>query len=248
MTDSILESRDITKTFSGITAVDSLSTTFERDLITAVIGPNGAGKTTFFDLVSGRLSPTAGEIYFEDEEITGLAPNDITERGLVRSFQIANLFGELTARQNIRVAVQSRSAVNSYNFWRDADSFPDLAERTDSILETVGLAHRMDVTTSDLSYGQQRMLEIGLVLAMDPQLVLLDEPTSGLSAESTEEIVSVIEDLSTDRTTIVIEHDMGVVERIADHVKVFHRGKVFVEGTPGEVRSDEGVQRIYLGE
>lgn len=248
MSETALETRELTRDFSGVTAVDALSTAFERGEISAVIGPNGAGKTTFFDLVSGRLTPTSGEIHFDGGEITDLPADEVARRGLVRSFQIANLFGDLTARENVRVAVQSRSEVNSYNFWTDSDRYADVTERTEHVLDTVGLDHRGDINASDLSYGQQRMLEIALVLAMDPALILLDEPTSGLSAESTEEIVGVIEEISTDRTTIVIEHDMGVVERIANHVKVFHGGKVFAEGTPGEIRGDSEVQEVYLGE
>jgi branched-chain amino acid transport system ATP-binding protein len=248
MAEPILEVTDLRKTFAGVTAVDGLTTSFDSGALNVVIGPNGAGKTTFFDLVSGALTPTSGEIRFDGAEITGETPDRIARRGLVRSFQITNLFGELTALENAEVAVQSRSEVRSYNFWRSTASYPEITERARSVLDTVGLSDRHTTAAADLSYGQQRMLEIALVVAMDPSLILLDEPTSGLSAESTRAIVDVVDRVTADRSAVVIEHDMDVVEQIADHVKVVHRGQVFAEGSLTSVRADEAVQRIYLGE
>jgi len=247
MADPILETTDLRKTFAGVTAVDGLTASFDRGVLSVVIGPNGAGKTTFFNLVSGALTPTSGEIRFDGAEITGESADQIARRGLVRSFQITNLFGGLTALENAEVAVQSRSDVRSYNFWRSAASYPEITERAKSVLDTVGLSDRYTTDASDLSYGQQRMLEIALVVAMEPSLLLLDEPTSGLSAESTREIVDIIDRVTEDRSAVVIEHDMDVVEQIADHVKVVHRGQVFAEGSLASVRADEDVQRIYLG-
>lgn len=248
MADPILEVTDLRKTFAGATAVDGLTTSFDRGALSVVIGPNGAGKTTLFNLVSGALTPTSGEIRFDGTEITDETPDRIARRGLVRSFQITNLFGGLTALENAEVAVQSQSDVRSYNFWRSTASYPEITERAKSVLDTVGLSDRYTTTAADLSYGQQRMLEIALVVAMDPGLILLDEPTSGLSAESTRDIIDVVDRVVADRSAIVIEHDMDVVEQVADHVTVVHRGQVFAEGSLASVRADDEVQRIYLRE
>lgn len=245
--DSILETHNLRKEFGNILAVDDVSLTFERGKLQVVIGPNGAGKTTFFNVLAGTLPPTSGEIMFDGTDITNRSPAYISRNGLVKSYQITNIFDELSTLENVNIAVQSISDVTRFNFWSDTSTFEDIENQAKDVLERVSLDHKMDTLAEDLSYGQQRLLEIGIVLATDPKLMLLDEPTSGLSPENTRRMISTIGSLAEDRTVLMIEHDMNVVENLADNVIVFHQGEVLVEGSPEEVTNNEKVKDVYLG-
>lgn len=245
--DSILETRNLRKDFGNIRAVDEVSLSFERGKLQVVIGPNGAGKTTLFNVLAGTLPPTSGKIVFDGDDITNRSPNYISRHGLVKSYQITNVFDELSTLENVNIAVQSISDINRFNFWSNRNAFEEIEEQSKDVLERVSLDHKMDTLAEDLSYGQQRLLEIGIVFATDPKLMLLDEPTSGLSPENTRRMISTIDTLAEERTILMIEHDMNVVENLADNVIVFNQGDVLVEGTPEEVTNNERVKDVYLG-
>lgn len=245
MSDPVLAVQGLTKEFSGFRAVDEVSIDF-WDELTAIIGPNGAGKTTFFNLLTGELQPTAGRITFMGEDITDDSPEEISKKGLIRSYQITQLFDELTAMENVRVAIQSKSA--SMNFWRNIDYRPDLTERALSVLDRVGLGDKHDARAANLSHGEQRTLEIAVALGTDPEMLLLDEPSSGMSPEETTDVISLLEELATELPIVLVEHKMGVVREVADRIVVLHKGEPIADGPPADVRDDEMVRRVYLGE
>jgi branched-chain amino acid transport system ATP-binding protein len=250
MTDAVLETEGLTKRFGELTAVDDVDLAVERGEFRSVIGPNGAGKTTLFDLVSGALAPTAGRVVFDGEDVTDLSPHERVRRGMGRSFQITTLFDGLSVRENVRLAAQSTedrgfSARDAY--LRPTDEFPGVLRRTDSVLERVGLADRAADAAGALAYGDRRRLELGVVLATDPEVVLLDEPTAGMSAEETRDTMALVADVLTDRTLLLIEHDIDLVMSVSDRVTVLHRGAVLAEGTPAAVAADDDVRTAYLG-
>jgi branched-chain amino acid transport system ATP-binding protein len=250
MTDPVLETRGLTKRFGELAAVDDVSLAVERGEFRSIIGPNGAGKTTLFNLVSGALAPTDGRVVFDGANVTDLPPHERVRRGMGRSFQITTLFGGLSVRENVRLAAQStvnRGFSARAAYLRPTGAFPEVAERTDRVLERVGLAARADEPAAALAYGDQRRLELGVVLATDPALVLLDEPTAGMSADETRETMALIDDVLADRTLLLIEHDIDLVMAVSDRVTVLHRGRVLAEGTPDEVADDEDVRAAYLG-
>ena len=248
MGPKLLETENLYKDFSGIVAVGGISMTIEEDNIYAVVGPNGAGKTTLFRLLSGTIPPSDGTIRFKGDDVTGLPPNEIANRGISRSYQITKLFDEITALENVAVAVQSTDGYNSYNFWSDADADGAILARAEEILELINLDHKRDDDVTDLSYGQQRMLEVGVTLATQPDLMLLDEPANGLSTDNTLGMMRLIEEISKETTVVFIEHNMDVVDKVADAVIVLHQGQLLTEGSPGEVRDDEQVRQVYLQE
>ncbi|KYH23848.1 putative branched-chain amino acid transport ATP-binding protein LivG [Halalkalicoccus paucihalophilus] len=246
--EPILSTDDLTKKFGTLTAVDGVSLEIPADRITSIIGPNGAGKTTLFNLFTGKYEPTEGRIALRGDRIDGKEPHHLVERGLVRSFQINNFFADLTARENVRLATQA-----PYTGFRPRDFLAhhrDLDVATESanrILERVHLSNVADETASNLSYGQRRHLEIGISLAADPDLFLMDEPTAGMSPEETRETVELVEEIASDITLILIEHDMHIVMDISDQIVVMNEGMVLARGTPDQIRNDERVQRAYLG-
>ncbi|WP_227378160.1 ABC transporter ATP-binding protein [Haladaptatus halobius] len=244
MSEALLATEDLTKQFEGVTAVDGVSATFEKDSLHAVIGPNGAGKTTFFNLLTGALRPSSGRIHFAGEDITDLSPAEIARRRLTRSYQVTNVFDELSVLENVRIAIQARHSM--YNFWSKASSMPNLVTEAEEILERVGLLDKRDVNAATLSHGERRTLELAIALGTTPKMLLLDEPTSGMSAEETKEMISLIEELSSDVTIILVEHKMSVVMQVSDRIKVLHRGQIISDGTPEEVQNDEEVRRVYL--
>ncbi|MEM4780408.1 MAG: ABC transporter ATP-binding protein [Halalkalicoccus sp.] len=249
-TDSepILVADGLTKKFGTLTAVDAVSLEIATGGITSVIGPNGAGKTTLFNLFTGKYEPTDGRITFRGERIDGEQPHALVERGLVRSFQITNFFADLTALENVRLATQaSRTGFRPRDFLSHHADLTEATERAGHILERVHLADVADRTASNLSYGQRRHLEIGISLAADPDLFLMDEPTAGMSPEETSETVELIEEIASDITLVLIEHDMHIVMGISDDVAVMNEGSVLAQGSPEEIRTDERVQRAYLG-
>jgi branched-chain amino acid transport system ATP-binding protein len=245
MVEPVLKTTNLRKEFDGLVAVDDVSVSFAPDELYAIIGPNGAGKTTFFDLITGVLQPTRGSIYFQDEDITDLSVRDVARRKLVRSYQITQVFDELSVIENVRIAVQSN--YQPYNFWQDVSDIPELTDQAMDILEEVGLADKRDIPAENLSHGEQRTLEIAIALGSDPEMLLLDEPSSGMSPEETTEVISLVDELATRLPIILIEHKMSVVRQVADEILVLHNGQVLAFGPPEEIQQDERVREVYLG-
>jgi len=250
MTEGVLETNGLTKRFNELTAVDDLSLTIERGEFRSVIGPNGAGKTTAFNLITGAMTPSDGSIRFKNEDITTLPPHERVTRGLGRSFQITNVFSGLSVHENVRVAAQSvnRDKINPGTaLLRDRDEFDDINRQTEEVLDQIGLADRADEPAETLAYGDQRRLEIGLVLATDPDLVMLDEPTAGMSSEETQATMELISTVLANQSLMLIEHDIDLVMRVSDRITVLARGKELASGTPEEIAGNEDVRDAYLG-
>jgi len=248
--DGLLVTDGLTKRFGELVAVDDVDLSVEAGEFRSVIGPNGAGKTTLFNCITGAMAPSSGTVTFDGEDVTGLSPQARVRLGMGRSFQITNVFGGLTVRENVRLAAQ---AVAEPNFspgdllYRDRESFPAVNERTAEVLDRTELAKHADQTANALAYGDRRRLEIGMVLATDPKIVLLDEPTAGMSAGETAATMALIDDVLADRSLLLIEHDIDLVMDVSDRITVLQRGSVLTTGTPEAVASDEAVQRAYLG-
>jgi branched-chain amino acid transport system ATP-binding protein len=244
---AVFKTEGLTKTFSGFIAVNDVSIEIPEGGVRTIIGPNGAGKTTFFNLLSGALPPTAGRIFFRGQDVTALEPYQRARLGLARSFQITNIFGRLTVAENVRLAVQ---AVNDgkTSFYLPLRNAREMRATTDRILNDIGLWPVRTARAENLSHGDQRRLEIGLVLASDPPVLLLDEPLAGMSPAETHETVALIQRISPNRTIMLVEHDIDVVMAISTTITVFQTGTVLASGTPQEIRANESVQRAYLGE
>ncbi|MDR9439020.1 MAG: ABC transporter ATP-binding protein [Halomonas sp.] len=249
MTEPLLSIRDLTKTFGGVHAVDGVSLDVQPRETVALIGPNGAGKTTFYNMISGRMTPTSGSIHYEGDEITGLPPHRISRLGISRSFQITNIFQELSVCQNVEVALTAFHG-KALSMLRLASRDREIIDEAQGLLERLGLEALAEQRAGVLSYGDKRLLEIAIVLATRPHLVLLDEPTAGMTPEETRHVTHLIRKLadSGDYTFLVTEHDMSVVFGLADRILVMHRGQRLAEGTPEEIRNDPEVKRAYLGE
>lgn len=249
---ALLETRDLTKRFGGVTAVDQVDFSLPEAQLCSVIGPNGAGKTTFFNLLTGELTPTAGQITYRTagvrHDITEASPNEAAILGLHRSYQITNIFPLPSVLENVRIAVQAHRGRDGWRFWRNVRTFEDHYTEAYEILDRIGLAEQAERSAATLSHGEKRQLEVGIALAGDPDLLLLDEPTSGVSSEDVNHVVELIEDIADDHTILLIEHNMDVVMDISDRVVVLHRGELIGDGTPAEIRDSEAVQRAYLGE
>lgn len=241
----ILETKELTKSFGGLTAVNNVNFKVEKGELRAIIGPNGAGKTTFFNVIAGKLPPTKGEIWFKGENITLLPPYVITKKGIGRSYQITNIFPQLTVFENVRLAAQAIEV--TYNFWKNVMFMDEINGRVVEILEKLKLIDQKDIRAANLPHGLQRHLEIGIALASDPELLLLDEPTGGMTQEETQRMMELIDEISRSLTIILVEHDMKFVMSVSKKISVLHEGKVLAEGSPEEIRSNEEVQRVYLG-
>jgi branched-chain amino acid transport system ATP-binding protein len=244
----LLECRGLSRRFGGLVAVDAVDLTIEPGEVRAVIGPNGAGKSTLFNVITGVLPPSDGEIYFAGERITGLPVHRVIQRGVARTFQLTHLFPALSARENVRIAAQARHA----DRWRPLAGgalFATTAAAADAALELMRLSDVADVNAGLLSHGNQRLLEVAMALAQRPRLLLLDEPTQGLSVEETDQAVRILRDMlgAGGLTVILVEHDMEVVFRLADKITVLHRGRVIADGTPDDVKANAEVQSAYLG-
>ncbi|MBN1315334.1 MAG: ABC transporter ATP-binding protein [Anaerolineales bacterium] len=242
--EPILSLKNLSKHFGGLKAVNDVTMDVKRDTLHSIIGPNGAGKTTLFNLISGRLPATSGQIFFEGNDITRLPQYRIAHLGIGRSYQITTVFQQLTVEENIRVSVQALTS--QYNFWRNAKSFREVNERTDEILETIGLIDKRALLAAQLGHAEQRQLDVGIALAANPKLLLLDEPTAGMSPVETDQIMHFVRELAESVTIILVEHKIKVVMSISDRVTVLNFGSVLAEGTPTEVQNDPRVKAAYL--
>ncbi len=242
----ILQTRGLTKQFKGFVAVDNVELRVRRGSIHALIGPNGAGKTTCFNLLTHFLSPSAGRIMFNDEDITALSPAQIARRGVIRSFQISAVFPHMTVRNNVRVALQRKLGI-SFHFWKGERSLTGLNDRAMELLAQVDLSDFADTLTVELPYGRKRALEIATTLAMEPELMLLDEPTQGMGHEDVDRVKALIKQVSANRTILMVEHNMSVVSHLSDTITVMARGAVLAEGPYDEVSRNPQVIEAYMG-
>jgi len=248
MSTGLLEIENLSKNFGATRVIDELSISLPRGEVTSIIGPNGAGKTTLFNLLTGGLEPTSGEIRFEDERIDDRSPSELARLGVSRSYQINNFFPDLTVLENVLIAAQSEEAgFRPADFLGSRAASPSARERAAEVINTVGLTDVTDQEASLLSHGQQRHLEVALALALDPELLLLDEPTAGMSPDTTAVMKELLENLSTEYTIVVVEHDMEVVMKISDRVIVINQGRLVASGSPTDIKDNEAVQRVYLG-
>ncbi|HVX77818.1 MAG TPA: ABC transporter ATP-binding protein [Bradyrhizobium sp.] len=243
-----LETQDLTIRFGGHVAVNRVSCTFRPGELTAIVGPNGAGKTTYFNLISGQLRPSAGRILFEGRDITALSAPLRTRAGLGRAFQLTNLFPNLPVEENVRLAVQAAHHVH-YDMLRPWMVRRDLIERADAILDKVALGSRRNAVASALSHGDQRKLEVALMMALEPKVFMFDEPTAGMSVDEVPVVLKLIEQLKQDKSKIIllVEHKMDVVRSLADRIIVLHNGQLVADGKPAEVIASPIVQEAYLG-
>ncbi|MGE0240952.1 MAG: ABC transporter ATP-binding protein [Parvibaculaceae bacterium] len=242
----ILETRGLTKEFSGFTAVKGVSLQVARGSIHGLIGPNGAGKTTCFNLISKFLTPTTGSIYYKGRDITRERPAALARRGLCRSFQISAVFPKLTVLDNVRVALQRKHGLG-LQFWRADRCLAALDGRALELLEAVGLAAYRGYMTGELPYGRKRALELATTLALDPEMMLLDEPTSGLGHEDIAQVCGLIRSVARGRTVLIVEHNLGVVAELCDRITVLQHGEILAEGSYAEISRDERVVVAYLG-
>ena len=242
----VLETRGLTKEFRGFTAVDSVDLRVRNGHIHALIGPNGAGKTTVFNLLTKFLTPTRGEILYYGKPITGLKPNEIARLGLVRSFQISAVFGHMSVRDNVRVALQQREG-NSFHFWKPARCLDALNERAEQLLAEVDLLSFADTLTVELPYGRKRALELATTLALEPKVLLLDEPTQGMGHEDVDMVVGLVRRAAVGRTVVMVEHNLSVVSRLCDRLTVLARGSILAEGDYATVSANPQVREAYLG-
>jgi branched-chain amino acid transport system ATP-binding protein len=246
MADIILETKRLKKEFKGFTAVNDVNLQVQRGHIHALIGPNGAGKTTCFNLLTKFLVPTAGQILFNNRDITSAAPAQIARQGIIRSFQISAVFPHLTVLENIRIGLQ-RALSTSFQFWKSERTLLRLNDRAMELLTQVDLANYADTVAVDLPYGRKRALEIATTLGMEPELMLLDEPTQGMGHEDVSRVTELIKKVSAGRTILMVEHNMNVVSGICDRISVLQRGAMLAEGTYAEVSANPQVMEAYMG-
>ncbi|MGE8941575.1 ABC transporter ATP-binding protein [Leptospira interrogans] len=244
--DYVLEAEGLTKQFSGFRAVSNVSLNLERGTIHALIGPNGAGKTTCFNLLTKFLEPTEGVIRLNGRDITGLSSDAVARLGMVRSFQISATFPNLTVLENVRLAVQ-RKRGDSFDFWRNKSVLRELESTALDLIEAVGLDDFVDTKAAELPYGRKRALELATTLALDPEVLLLDEPTAGMGHEDVGRITDLIRRVSKGRTTLMVEHNLGVVADLCDRITVLTRGEVLAEGDYATVSKNPRVIQSYIG-
>jgi branched-chain amino acid transport system ATP-binding protein len=244
----VLETAGLTVRFGGHVAVDHVSCAFRAGTLTAIVGPNGAGKTTYFNLISGQLRATAGRVSLHGEDITGLGAPERARRGIGRAFQLTNLFPRLTVLENARLAVQARAGVglNLVSMWT---RHADLIERAEEVLRGVALADKRRAIAATLPHGDQRKLEVAILLALEPHVYMFDEPTAGMSLDEVPVVLDLIRRIKDqgDRTILLVEHKMEVVRSLADRIIVLHQGRLVADGAPAEVIASPVVQEAYLG-
>ena len=248
MSQAVLETRGLTIRFGGHTAVDAVSCQFQPGSLTAIVGPNGAGKTTYFNLVSGQLPATSGQVLLHGEDVTREPAPVRTRKGMGRAFQLTNLFPNLTVLENVRLAVQARAGtgLNLVSMW---SRHVELIERAEHFLERVALKERRATLAAELSHGDQRKLEVGILLALEPDIFMFDEPTAGMSVDEVPVILELIHEIKAqkDKTVLLVEHKMDVVRSLADRIIVLHQGQLVADGAPAEVIASPIVQEAYLG-
>src|SRR5579862_271218 len=244
--DFIIETRALTKEFSGFVAVCNVDLRVRRGHIHALIGPNGAGKTTFFNLLTKFLIPTRGQIIYRGKDITLARPAEVARLGMVRSFQVSAVFPRLTVLENVRIGLQ-RALSSTFHFWKRESSLHRLNARAMELLERMDLGAFANVVAVELPYGRKRALEIATTLGMDPQLMLLDEPTQGMGHEDVDRVTALIRQAAANRTVLMVEHNMQVVAKIADTISVLQRGQIIASGSYAEVSRNPLVMEAYMG-
>jgi branched-chain amino acid transport system ATP-binding protein len=242
----LLEVRHATRDYGKFRALNNVSVSFQPGELTAIIGPNGAGKSTFFNVISGGVPPSSGNILFEGRDISHKPAHEFARMGIAKSFQITNVFKQLSAHENVRVALQMQET--KFELWRSRASYLELIDEADELLERVGLADVRNKLAADLAHGQQRSLEVAMALACHPKLLLMDEPTAGMSPEETTVMMDLITQLAQERTVILVEHKMKMVMGLCKRLIVLHHGELLAEGTPDEIRQNSEVKRVYLGQ
>ena len=245
--ETILEMGDLYKNFGSLMAINGINLSIAKGQRHAIIGPNGAGKTTLFNLLSGRYKPNRGRIMFNGQDITGMAPHRINRLGIARSFQIINVFPQLSVFENVRPVLMSKNNIR-FNFLRNIKRWKEITQKTLAILEQIGLLDKKDIPAGFLSYGEQRALEVGLTIASDPEVILLDEPTAGMSMDETRQAIKLIDKVTKGKTLVIIEHDMEVIFSLADVITVMQYGNIVATGPPEEIRKDQKVKEAYLGD
>jgi branched-chain amino acid transport system ATP-binding protein len=242
----ILEVKNVSRSFGKFQALQSITTRFKAGELTAIIGPNGAGKSTFFNVISGGIPASSGQVLFEGRNITSLAQHGFSRIGIAKSFQITNIFKQLTAHENVRVALQMQSS--KFQILRNRNSYSELNDRADELLVRVGLVASRNKLAGDMAHGQQRSLEVAMALACEPKLLLMDEPTAGMSPEETVVMMNLITEMAAERTIILVEHKMKLVMGLCQRLLVLHHGELLAEGTPDDIRNNAEVKRVYLGQ
>jgi branched-chain amino acid transport system ATP-binding protein len=244
--NAALQLKDVHKSFGSTKIINGVSLEVRAGERHAIIGPNGAGKSTLYNLISGRFPVSSGKVFLGEEDITGLKPFQINRKGLSRSFQVTNIFHNLSVYENIRCAVLWPAGYR-YSFWNRVAALKEVKHRAEETMERIGLARRRDVLAGVLTYAEQRALEIGITIAGGASVVLLDEPTAGMSRTETAQAVRLIRDVTVGKTLVMVEHDMGVIFDLADRISVLVYGEIIATGTPTEIRGNKAVQEAYLG-
>ncbi|AUQ97543.1 branched-chain amino acid transport system ATP-binding protein [Phaeobacter inhibens] len=248
MTAPLLTTDDLTVRFGGHVAVDAVTCAFHAGELTAIVGPNGAGKTTYFNLISGQIPASAGRVTLNGQDISAASVSARTKAGIGRAFQMTNLFPDLTVLENVRLVVQAK-ARRGFNLWSVVTGHTDLMDQAEEILARVRLLDERNQIVSELSHGNQRKLEVALLIALDPLIYMFDEPTAGMSVDEAPVVLNLIADLKaqTDRTVLLVEHKMDVIRTLADRIIVLHNGALAADGAPAEVMASDIVQEAYMG-
>jgi len=244
---AILETKNLSKAFGALTAVDGVSLGIEAGTLHSIIGPNGAGKTTLFNLLTGTYRPSSGRIFFDGRDITGTPAHRVAHLGLARSFQRTNVFPAFSLLDNVWVAAFACGPSWKGLLWRRADRYPEVRARALAALADVGLADKAEQPVREISHGEQRQLELAIALAAAPRVLLLDEPAAGLSPEETKRLVALVRGLKGRYTIVLIEHKMDIIMSVSDRVSVMHFGSLIAQGTPAEIQKNPEVRRAYLG-
>lgn len=243
-----IRTQNLTKYFGSLAAVNDVSISIKKNTLHAIIGPNGAGKTTLFNLLSGNLKPTSGKVFYDDMDLTRQPIHRMIHLGIARSFQITNIFPNLTVFENIRLATQAMEKGN-FNFLKDPFKLKECLQRTEEVIIQVGLQKNAQNLARNLPHGDQRKLELGMILAPDPKILLLDEPTAGMASEQVPDLIELIQKIQDagNKTVVLVEHNMNVVMSISDKITVMHLGRILAEGKPSEIAANKNVQTAYLG-